>query len=71
LNPCCCSCDGRDLSFSNGASAANEYVYDNNGNLTKDSGKGMTNITYNSLHLPNTNIFCEERVKTIRETIEW
>ena len=42
-----------------------------NGNLTKDSGKGMTNITYNSLHLPNTNIFCEERVKTIRETIEW
>jgi RHS repeat-associated protein len=53
LNPCCCSCDGRDLSFSNGASAANEYVYDNNGNLTKDSNKGITNIAYNSLNLPS------------------
>ena len=53
MNPCCCSCDGRDLSFSNGASAANEYVYDNNGNLTKDSNKGITNIAYNCLNLPS------------------
>ena len=59
MNPCHCSCDGRDLSFSNGASAANEYVYDNNGNLTKDSNKGITNIAYNSLNLPSKVTFSD------------
>lgn len=39
--------------FTDGASAANEYTYDHNGNLTKDSNKGITNITYNSLSLPS------------------
>ena len=45
---------GNTAGFSNGASTANEYVYDNNGNLTKDSNKGITNIAYNSLNLPST-----------------
>ena len=45
--------------FSNGASTANEYVYDNNGNLTKDSNKGITNIAYNSLSLPSTVTFSD------------
>ena len=44
---------GNAAGFSNGASAANEYTYDNNGNLTKDSNKGITNITYNCLNLPS------------------
>jgi RHS repeat-associated protein len=29
-----------------------EYFYDNNGNLTRDLNKGITNITYNHLNLP-------------------
>ena len=44
---------GNAAGFSNSASAANEYTYDNNGNLTKDSNKGITNIAYNSLNLPS------------------
>ena len=47
------------MSFSNGASATNEYVYDNNGNLTKDSNKGITNIAYNCLNLPSTVTFSD------------
>ena len=31
---------------------ANEYVYDANGNLTKDLNKGISDITYNVLNLP-------------------
>ena len=43
---------GNTAGFKNGASQANEYNYDNNGNLTKDLNKGITNISYNSLNLP-------------------
>ena len=50
---------GNAAGFSNGASVANEYVYDNNGNLTKDSNKGITNIAYNSLNLPSTVTFTD------------
>ena len=50
---------GNVVGFSNGASAANEYVYDNNGNLTKDSNKGITNIAYNSLNLPSKVTFSD------------
>jgi RHS repeat-associated protein len=59
LNPCHRISNGRDFSFSNGASATNEYVYDNNGNLTKDSNKGITNIAYNSLNLPSKVTFSD------------
>ena len=38
--------------FTDGASQANEYTYDNNGNLTQDLNKGITNISYNFLNLP-------------------
>ena len=37
--------------FINGASTSNEYVYDQNGNLTKDLNKNISNIQYNSLNL--------------------
>ena len=50
---------GNAAGFSNGASAANEYTYDNNGNLTKDSNKGITNIAYNCLNLPSTVTFSD------------
>ena len=38
--------------FTNGSSTANEYTYDANGNITKDSNKGIGNIKYNLLNLP-------------------
>mgnify|MGYP000783991519 CR=1 FL=1 len=38
--------------FKDGVKQANEYVYDANGNLTKDLNKGISNITYNVLNLP-------------------
>ena len=50
---------GSSVGFSNGASTTNEYVYDNNGNLTKDSNKGITNIAYNCLNLPSTVTFSD------------
>ena len=50
---------GNAAGFSNGASAANEYTYDNNGNLTKDSNKGITNIAYNVLNLPSKVTFSD------------
>ena len=37
--------------FVNGSTATTEYAYDANGNLTKDSGKGISNIAYNCLNL--------------------
>ena len=43
----------------NGASAANEYTYDNNGNLTKDSNKNISVITYNVLNLPSKVTFSD------------
>ena len=50
---------GNTNGFSNGASTANEYVYENNGNLTKDSNKGITNIACNSLSLPSKVTFSD------------
>ena len=48
---------GNAAGFSNGASTANESVYDNNGNLTKDSNKNISSIKYNSLNLPSVVTF--------------
>ena len=48
---------GNSAGFNNGASTANEYTYDYNGNLTKDSNKGICNIAWNSLNLPNVVTF--------------
>lgn len=45
--------------FKNGSSAANEYAYDANGNLTKDSNKGITLIQYNVLNLPSDITFSD------------
>ena len=48
---------GNSNGFANGASTSNEYTYDANGNLTKDSNKGIASITYNSLNLPQVVTF--------------
>lgn len=45
--------------FINGANTNNEYTYDTNGNLTKDSNKGIANITYNLLSLPQVVTFSD------------
>ena len=45
---------GNAAGFSNGTSTANEYTYDNNGNLTKDLNKNISSITHNVLNLPST-----------------
>ena len=50
---------GNTAGFSNGANAANEYTYDNNGNLTKDSNKNISTIAYNCLNLPSKVTFTD------------
>ena len=45
--------------FVNGANTNNEYVYDANGNMTKDLNKGISNIQYNSLNLPSVVTFSD------------
>jgi len=45
--------------FINGANTNNEYTYDQNGNLTKDLNKGIANITYNLLSLPQVVTFSD------------
>jgi RHS repeat-associated protein len=42
------------MGFSNGSTAATEYLYNGNGAITQDLNKGMTSITYNMLNLPQT-----------------
>ncbi|WP_281681684.1 RHS repeat domain-containing protein, partial [Zunongwangia profunda] len=42
----------KDYGFKDGATSSTEFGYDVNGNLTSDANKGITNITYNHLNLP-------------------
>ena len=44
---------GGGFEFQDAVKQDNEYVYDANGNLTKDLNKGITDIQYNYLNLPN------------------
>ncbi len=43
---------GNDQGFTDGNSAGNDYVYDDNGNLTQDRNKDVSSIQYNYLNLP-------------------
>ncbi|WP_160114360.1 DUF6443 domain-containing protein [Aquimarina sp. AU119] len=45
---------GNTKGFKDGNTSGNDYDYDKNGNMTKDRNKGITNITYNHLNLPET-----------------
>jgi|26BtaG_2_1085354.scaffolds.fasta_scaffold00028_3 RHS repeat-associated protein len=40
------------VGFGDGNTNGDDYVYDANGNLTKDRNKGIENISYNHLNLP-------------------
>lgn len=45
------------FNFMDGASQANEYTYDKNGNLTKDLNKKISSIQYNLLNLPQNIVY--------------
>jgi|GEM_PF-2927880 len=45
--------------FQNGNSGTDDYAYDANGNMTEDKNKGITNITYNYLNLPQQITFAD------------
>ena len=45
--------------FVDRANVANEYIYDANGNATKDLNKNITSISYNALNLPNVITFAD------------
>lgn len=38
--------------FDDGNTGTNDYLYDDNGNMTQDLNKGISSITYNHLNLP-------------------
>ncbi|WP_394974955.1 RHS repeat-associated core domain-containing protein [uncultured Croceitalea sp.] len=40
--------------FNDGNTSGNDYTYDQNGNMTSDANKGITNISYNHLNLPTS-----------------
>ena len=40
--------------FKDGSNTTYEYYYDQNGNMTSDANKGITDITYNHLNLPTS-----------------
>ncbi|MGB5990595.1 MAG: hypothetical protein WBG43_12775 [Marinifilaceae bacterium] len=51
----------RVLLFKNGASVDAEYLYDANGNMTRDLNKGIKDIKYNELNLPDSISFVDGR----------
>jgi RHS repeat-associated protein len=52
---------GNTAGFNNGANTTTEYTYDTNGNLTADSNKGISAITYNVLGKPSQITFNDGR----------
>ncbi|MBO4984879.1 MAG: RHS repeat-associated core domain-containing protein, partial [Bacteroides sp.] len=54
----------------NGSTATTEYIYDANGNLTKDLNKGISSITYNSLNLPQVITFTDGSTITYTYTAD-
>ncbi|HEX6430242.1 MAG TPA: DUF6443 domain-containing protein, partial [Niastella sp.] len=54
--------------FQNGANSGDDYVYDGNGNMTKDENKKITGITYNYLNLPEVITFSNNNGTTNKIT---
>ncbi len=44
--------ENKNFGFKDGANAGDDFVYDANGNMTRDLNKGIRTITYNYLNLP-------------------
>ena len=53
---------GNGMEFKDGANQSVEYLYDKNGNLTKDLNKNIYAIEYNLLNLPSQVIFVDGNV---------
>ena len=53
--------EGSSSGFKNGASVDAEYLYDANGNMTRDLNKGIKDIKYNELNLPESISFADGR----------
>ena len=51
------------MDFRDGSKEAIEYFYDNNGNLTKDLNKNISEIAYNLLNSPKRITFNTENIK--------
>ncbi|MCO6164538.1 RHS repeat domain-containing protein, partial [Flavobacterium sp. NRK F7] len=49
--------------FKDGANNNTEYGYDDNGNMTRDDNKGITNIVYNHLNLPTEIVFGTNKIE--------
>ena len=56
--------------FKDAVKQANEYAYDNNGNLTKDLNKGIEEIQYNSLNLPKLVKFKDQSTITYTYAVD-
>lgn len=52
---------GSSSGFKNAASVNAEYLYDANGNVTRDLNKGIKDIKYNDLNLPESISFADDR----------
>ena len=52
--------------FKDGNTSGNDYVYDANGNMTKDLNKGISAISYNHLNLPTYISFYPSQYASIR-----
>ena len=56
----------KDRGFKDGNTSGNDYVYDANGNMTKDLNKGINAISYNHLNLPTYISFYPSQSASIR-----
>ena len=50
----------RDFGFKDGGNTHSDYSYDDNGNMVQDLNKGIYNITYNHLNLPEVIYFDDQ-----------
>ena len=61
---------GNTVGFYNGANSLDEIAYDANGSMTKDLNKGISNIQYNVLNLPNEVLFDNGATQTYHYTAD-
>ena len=57
------------VDFKDNNTSSEEYFYDANGNLTRDDNKGITNITYNYLNLPQEISFGNDKITYLYDAL--